>query len=154
MKCLLNILGTIVSLDNFWPQTHIAGLASVHLQSSEIQILNNHHSTCNQRNFAFFQLKSIQILIVEYFPKTHFCHSSFLLRNLSMNWVACKCGSADRFSATPRINLRFIFTAVQHGSVPRHGVWESLIYMFSNNVDLKTNSRNSRKPFWTLCVRE
>jgi len=72
MQCLFILLGTIASVDNFWPQTTHRAEASVHLQSSEIHILYNRHS--KPEKICFFSNWSIQILIVVYFPKTHFCH--------------------------------------------------------------------------------
>jgi len=35
-----------------------------------------------------------------------------------------------------------------------HSSQSFLIYMFSNNADLKTNNKNYRKPFWIFGVRE
>jgi len=67
--------------------------------------------------------------------------------------VSCSSKLVMRLSWQPNITKN---TTPKHtGWIhPCHNSHSFRIYMFSNNVDLKTSNRNYRKPFWILCVRE
>ena len=57
---------------------------------------------------------------------------------------------------TPMVLTYHEFKTVCLSSVQKRtdNIHSFRLYMFSNNVDIKTNNRNYRKPFWILCVRD